>query len=290
MAVMIDKFAGAGEVPLLSEEERQTVLARFAGGQVTVGNFAAIYPQARTLSSIKTDSSGLTWIVHQYLLPEFLFGAVIEQRKVDDDPAIAAWLQTKKRALLIEALRRQEVEQQVDLSEEALRRYYEKHQERFMQDEYVQVLEILVSTREEAEKLAREIRQGGDMEDLAARHTIRKDAQKSRGYFHLHPYERRRFGALLEAARAAEVGALQGPVEISGEQQQTGYSIYKVLAKTSRQPKPFAQVERQVRYWWKQEEEKRLFEELIRRLREEYASQIVLFEDHLVAMHAKSGS
>ena len=289
MALLVEK-GGGGDFSQLSEQESKTVLARFAGGQVTLGDFVAVYPQIRAFSSVETDSSGLTWSVHQYLLPEFLLRAAIERRKFADDQAMSAWLRTKERSLLIEALRRQAVEQQVDLSEEALRGYYEKHQERFMEDEYVQLLEILVDTREEAEELARRIRQGADMEELAVRHSIRKDIQKSRGRFHLHPYDRRRFGALFDAALAAQVGSVQGPMEISGEQRQTGYSVFKILAKMERRPKPFAQAERQIRYWWKQEEEARLFEELVRRLREESADRIILFEENLAAMHTKSSS
>lgn len=287
MAVLVEKASG-DDFPRLSEGEGQTVLARFTGGQVTLGDFVDIYPQIRAMSSVGTDSSGLNWSVHQFLLPEFLINAAIEQWEFANDPAIVAWRRTKERALLIEVLREREVEQQVDVGQEALRAYYESHQARFMEDEYVQVLEILVDTREEAEKLARRIREGADMEDLAARHSIREKARENRGRTHLHPHERRRYGELLQAALAAEVGPLQGPVEITGGERQTGYSVFQVLTRTERKPKVFEKTLRQVGYWWRQEEEQRLFDELMARLREEYAGSVTLFEENLVAMHAES--
>jgi hypothetical protein len=60
------------------------------------------------------------------------------------------------------------------------------------------------------------------------------------------------------------------------------------LTRTERKPKVFEKTLRQVGYWWRQEEEQRLFDELMARLREEYAGSVTLFEENLVAMHAES--
>ena len=99
------------------------------------------------------------------------------------------------------------------------------------------------------------------------------------------------FGELLPAVLAAPVGQLQGPVAITAtEHRQGGFSLFKVLDKTDAAPKPYAEAEKQVRYWWTRQEENRLYGALLDRLREKHAARIAVYRDHLVALHGASQS
>ena len=131
--------------------DAEGILGQYDGGQITLADFLALYPKVRRVASVGTDSSGIDEFVRLYLVPEVLFPVAIERRGLAQEPAIADWLRAKKRAMLIEELRRRDVEEHVDLSEEVLRRYYEANQHRFMEDREVTVQEILVATQEEAE-------------------------------------------------------------------------------------------------------------------------------------------
>ena len=66
------------------------------------------------------------------------------------------------------------------------------------------------------------------MGDLARRHSIRpvQDQYGKDGIFHFHEYEIPHFGGLVEAAFAAPLGDLQGPIKVKD-----GYSIFKVLSR-----------------------------------------------------------
>ena len=264
--------------------DAEGILGRYDGGQITLADFLALYPKVRRVASVGTDSSGIDEFVRLYLVPEVLFPVAIERRGLAREPAISDWLRMKKRAMLIEELRRRDVEEHVDLSEDVLRRYYEANQHRFMEDREVTVQEILVATQEEAEALAARIQAGEDMAALAASHSIRQGNDEGR--FHIHSFERVVFGELLTEALAAEVGVLTGPVAITETpHRQGGFSLFKVLEKTPEKPKPYDEVVKQVRYWWTKGEENRLYKELTDRLREKYAAQISIYEDHLATMY-----
>ena len=264
--------------------DAEGTVGRYDGGQITLADFLALYPKVRRVASVGTDSSGIDEFVRLYLVPEVLFPVAIERRGLAQEPAIADWLRIKKRAMLIEELRRRDVEEHVDLSEDVLRRYYEANLHRFMEDREVTVREILVATQEEAEALASRIRAGEDMATLAASHSIRQGSDEGR--FHIHSFERVVFGELLTEALAAEVGVLTGPVAITATpHRQGGFSLFEVLEKTPEKPKPYDAVVKQVRYWWTKGEENRLYNELIDRLREKHAAQISIHEDHLAAMY-----
>jgi parvulin-like peptidyl-prolyl isomerase len=98
----------------------------------------------------------------------------------------------------------------------------------------------------------------------------------------MHPFEQPIFGALLDEAMEAEVGQLRGPVRVKD-----GYSVFKVVEKVGQKPEPFEKAVSRARYWLKKEEESRLSEELILKLRKDYASQVVVFEDRLKVMDEK---
>jgi len=265
------------------------ILGTYDGGQIRVADFMELYPKVRRVATVGTDSSGIDEFVRHYLVPEVLFPVAIERRELAMEPSVAAWLERKKRAMLIEELRVRDVEERVDLSEETLRKYYRANPKRFKRDQEVGVLEILVASREEAESLKAQIESGADMAALAAEHSIRQGMEGSR--FHLHSFEKVPFGELLPAAMAAEVGVLEGPVEITGTQhRQGGFSLFKVLEKTAAELKPYAEAEKQVRYWWTRQEENRLYGELIDRLRENHAERVSLYLDHLSVLHGTDQS
>jgi peptidyl-prolyl cis-trans isomerase C len=205
---------------------------------------------------------------------------------LEQDSTVAAWMDLRKKTLLIEALREREVEMQIDLGEAALRQYYQAHPERFALSAEMQLVEILAKTEAEAKDLRQSIQRGEDMNLLAERHSLRPGAAKTKGVFHMHPFERQRYRELYDAADKAEIGKLQGPVQTA-----EGYSVFEVLARVPARPQPFEQASTKVKYWLRQEEEKRLFEALLARLREQYRPKIVLFKDRLAKMaNAEAGT
>lgn len=268
-----------GDTLRLDEAEGGTALYHYNGGQLTISDFVTAYKQLPPKRQIPLDSSGVARFVEDHLLAEALMLRTASDEGLEQDSTMAAWVKARKRSLLIEALKDREVGTRLDLGEAALLQYYQDHQERFTLPGEIQMVEILSKTETEAEALRLRIRRGERFEDLARRYSLRAGANRTGGGWRMRTYEQQRHPELYEAADRAEPGSLQGPVK-TGE----GYSVFRVLAKHPARTQPFEQARDRVKYWLRQEEEKRLIEELLARLREQYRPAIVLYNDRLSKM------
>ncbi len=286
--LLVDRMAESdGRGMLLDPQEQEVVLCRFTGGQVTLLDFAETYNAYWFIRSVSFDSSGIAEFIHRDLLPRTLVYQAALQEGLDQDSTIAVWLQNKKKSLLLEALRREDVVERTEVDSTMARQYYDDHPQQFMELEEIQLVEALVATRVEAEQLLQRVRAGESLAKLAARHTLRTDAEEGHGQYHIHnhPSERRVFGALYDSVVAAPVGALTGPVALD-----EGYSIFEVQKRIPPRPTPFAQAASRARWWVQKQQEKVLFDSLFTRLRNQYANRVVVFEEQLGKLDASSAS
>ncbi len=227
---------------------------------------------------LEFSREGMADFIDTHILSARLFYLEALEEGLDEAPAVVAWLHNKKEALLLEALKEREVQARVDTTDASARRYYESNLHKFMEPRATVILEILVPTWAMADSLLREIAGGADMETLAVRHTTRQFAKQQQGRIHLHAYERAIFGPLHdEAMEKAPIGELKGPLTL-----EEGFSIFKVEERIPDRPEPFPQTIRRAKYWLRKAEENKYFEELIVRLRAQYAAQVEVFEEHLV--------
>ncbi len=74
----------------------------------------------------------------------------------------------------------------------------------------------------------------------------------------------------------AKLGKVIGPIEAKG-----GYAVFKVLKREPPRRKSLSEVKNAVTKLLRQREEERLFNELIKNLREKYDPQITIYEDIL---------
>ena len=267
----------------LAEPDQGVVLCRFAGGQLTLKNFADTYQRVGRFRAVRFDSSGIAEFIHRELLPIQLLSKAALKQGIDQDSSVVAWLEAKKKTMLIETLKEREVDQRIDLSDEAVRSYYESHLHLFKKPEQITIQEILCATREEAEEVLKRILNGEEMENLAERYSIRSGVERTKGLIHMHTYGKTNYGVLYDEAMKAEMGELKGPVQL-----EEGYTLFKVVEKIGLKPDPFEKASSRARYWLKKEKEEELIAALLHSLKEKYASKIVLFEDRLKKMDAEA--
>ena len=281
VALLLERAPSSGSDPLnLAKQEQEVVLCRFDGGQFTLKDFVDTYDSVRRFRPARFDSSGIAEFVYKELLPSTLMSRLAEQGVVQDS-AVVAWLDAKKKTMLIAALKERAVDSKIDVRDEAVRSYYESHPALFTKPEQVTLEEILCATREEAEDVLKRIRSGEDMASLAERSTrpdIRPDAR-----IHMHLYSKTNYGALYDEAMKAEVAELKGPVQL-----EEGYSVFRVMEKMGLEPDSFEEASSRARYWVRVAEEKKLINALLLSLKEKYASKIVLFEERLKRMNAEA--
>ena len=275
----------------LSAADQNKVLYHLQDNPITAIDLLEFYVEDGLFQPERLDSAQVASALEDVLLSDALFYLAALEKGLDQDSSLVAWFAVKERSMLIDALKKQAVEERMDLSEAAQRRYFEAHQDRFRLKAEIRLVEILVDTHAEAAALLRRVEAGEDMQQLAIAKSKRWQAAKNKGLLHLHPTDKMRYGALYTAADSASVGQLYGPLKIvKADVGKTQYAIFKVLEKLPPRPQTFEQAARRVHYWLSQQEEKRLFSALFQDLRDKHADKIILFEDRLQTLDADTGS
>ena len=275
-----------------SEAERGTVLYKFAGGTITVGEFVdSAQDNYREFSG--DVLAQVRWFAESVLIPRALAVQAARNAGIDREPEMVAWHQAREEERLLAVIRKQ-VTGDVQVDEDEARRFYAQNPQTFVPQEALTLDEILVATREEAIALRNRIERGEDLRVLAQQHTLRRMAIPDSGRFHLHWYQKEAHEALFEAAQGAAPGDLLGPIAVEvpapggAASADRYYSVFRVVESTlGSGPKPFAEVA--TRAWAMVLRRKRdaAFFQFLGELRHEYEPQVKIHEENLKTLVQK---
>ena len=277
LALIVEKVRGG--TSFATEAERNIVLYRYDGGEITAQDLAEADRalKGNALAQI-SDSSQVVAFAARHVVPNAMLVEAALRAGIDEEAATVEWLDDQAKQFLIRALRARVLRAKVTIAENELRQFYEAHAERYLHPEQIEVQEILVETETEALRLMEQIQKGAPLGDLAKKYSIRSlEDRDEEGRFHFHLFEKDFFGGFVEVAEKAEIGALTGPAKVN-----EGYSIFKVLSR-GRKRETFAEAEWRVRSQLKREKEKKTFNQFIEELRNKYAAKMVIREDNLKA-------
>lgn len=256
-------------------EEQGITLYRHPGGKITAEDFidaarTAKLPLAGFADSAQAVSFANRTVVANAVIVEAALRAGMHKKE-----EVAQALDERREQLLMILLREQLMEDELAVTAEEVRSYYDSHRDDFARPElYLQ--EILVETEEEARSLAEQIRGGASLGELARTHSTRPaEHQDEAGNMHIHDFERARYSRLVRAAQEAPLGELTGPVEVKG-----GYSVFKVVSREEGSQN-FAQVKKRVEATVKWLRKQVIFEQYLAELREKYAAQVTIRENQL---------
>ena len=262
--------------------EAELPLFSYQGGQITVGEYLEVLWEdpGRALSgwgikdSAAVVEAAKTTVMEPAILLEAATRAGISQRLEERN-----WLAQKRREFMVRQVRRNRVLNQVVVSEEEAREFYQAREDLFRKSDEFDLIEVLVDTEEEAITLRTKIEnEGQSLIDLAQQHTIRTGSQEEPGKVHLHGHDRYVKPQLYEAVQQAELGDLTGPVQVKG-----GYSLFQVLHREEGELPPFSRSEKRARARVQRQKEERLFEELVDKLMGKYQDRIAVYGDELEA-------
>ena len=268
----------AGPADPIPPELSDRPLVTFKGGAVSVGDYLkGTHIRALTASwadSIKTRDS-----IEQMAIQTELLMREIRRKKIDLDPSILAKLENAKEKRMAEELRRIEVLEKVEATEEEARQFYDEHPSLYFLPAKVTGIEVLLETKEEAERILKLAREGADLRALAEEFSVRaKDHLGRKGPFRFYPYQKELYGGdLVEKAFEVEVGALTGPVNST----KGGYSVFKVLRKEAARYEPFEEAKPRAMSAVRHQKGEVLFREFMLALKEKYADQITVDEQNL---------
>lgn len=86
---------------------------------------------------------------------------------IENSPEVKDKLEELKKRLVVEAYLKKKVEQQANISDEELKKFYEENKAKFKTGDQVKASHILVKTEKEAKDVLAQLKAGGNFEDLA---------------------------------------------------------------------------------------------------------------------------
>lgn len=175
------------------------------------------------------DKSGLEEYIN-LMAESRLMLCLAKERKIDEDTRIAEEVRDYKHNRLIEKITELEIDQELQLTEDDHRRYYEKHKTDYFQPEKVRLICLTLRSEELAEQIFQRIKAGADMIEIATELSDRGELTVGPGSnpkkpgdtgFFTHASYVERAEAFADAAFALDVGEMVKevfPIEVEGEQ------------------------------------------------------------------------
>lgn len=161
------------------------------------------------------------------ILEDLVVDEVLSQkalaRNYHERPAIRREVNSWRWHFLAELLKR-DIIRTIELAEDELYEYYQTHRDEFVRPVEVNIREILVSTRAEANNILVQLDSGRDFAELARLHSIRRWAAERGGEFGYFPSTL--YGDIGRIAVTLNPGERYGPLRV-----REGYSIFELIEK-----------------------------------------------------------
>ena len=256
--------------------EGRQILLTAPGDQWTVQYFMGVMLSERDQAEINSLDDLRHYVRRLYALKVLLPRRAAELG-LDKAEAVERGVGNTLREALIDRLRQVEVDERIELSQDDLLAYYERHRERYVRSERITILEVLLETRQEAEEVLAEVEAGENLSELAGRHSVRSSRiRRAGGRIQLMRPDK--YGRLGWAAKEAEIGEVVGPIKST-----QGYSVFEVLKKEPGRQHSFEESRIRVAEHLRQARINAGAAALVERLNDKYSEGIQLFETHLQA-------
>lgn len=233
------------------------VLAKINKTEITLANFnerLKEYPSVAHGGSVDIETK--KGFLDNLIVRELLYQEAVKTG-LDKDKETAEILEEMKKRILVEKLFKKELEENIKVSEEELKKYYDEHPEEAKAPVEVKASHILLKTREEAESVLKKLKAGSKFEELAKTLSI-DTGSKVRGgdlgYFHS--------GVMVpefeETALKLQKGEISGIVET-----RFGFHIIKLTDKRAGKAKSFDEAKMELEQNLLKKKKKEKFDSLV---------------------------
>ena len=166
----------------LTEEERSLPVLKYKGGVLKVDDFLQFYNRLPYYQRPPlTDEDNLKNMVFNYLLAQEFLKKEALKKGIDKSKGYKErWNQIKEGAMA-DKFRKEVIWEDLTVDSTEIELYYERNKDKFIAPARAHVLEIMVKTEEEAQKMLKQLRAGADFKKLAQENTIRTYAKKNGG-------------------------------------------------------------------------------------------------------------
>ena len=276
MDLVVSVLQGAVRYADLDETQRQHPVYAFEGLQMDVAEvLEAVRPSGRLWPEASANSVNAKLSEDHF--PTRLMAHDARRKGFDQSEAFVRSQALALGNLMLIKLREQVLAEVPAPTEDVLQAFYEEHKHRFRSAPHAQLEEILLETPDEARQLAAQIEAGAEWAELARAHSRRRNAED--GTLYVSESQAPFLGeAWMNAVMNAELHQLQGPIQTRG-----GHSIFRVI---ERYPEIYygldlARVRNSVERDVRERAEREFFNSYLRDLRQKYAEQIEVHEEHL---------
>ena len=277
-------------IPSVAAQDGQRVLCRFDGGSLELAEYVEMLrttPARRRPAPV--DSADIVHFVRTEALITRILPQIARERGWLEEPQMSRALLQKREELLVDRLRRVEVEEPF-LGGPLLRSYYDDHQDEFRVEAQAVVEGGILSSHQQATAVAARAKVGEDLFEIMADYPLFLGAFRKYDVFTIVPGDTTGArDAMVEAADGMVLGELRGPVAIRFANNRIGFVVLKVLEMRPSHILPFtaSKVQQTVRRKIRAERYREIelaFEQYMETLRQQYAPQIVIYQRVLDAL------
>jgi len=258
------------EVPKPAEAVPPDALAKVGNRYIRVADYEK---QMMKLSPKLAESEhGRKYVVNQYV-ENLLIESEAESRGLTKDPVIVAKIEDYTRSLYRNSLLQSLKQGQKPISDEEAKKYFQEHEEEFIQPDRVRlnVIELGLDREKEINAIFKDLKAGKDFAQLARTHSKHMSAKRGGDIGFV---TRKQYKALTDVAFTMKPGDISKPFKSP-----TGWAILKVTELVKKQDIPLEEGIKRARARLEATETSKSFDTLMRSLREK--NQVVLYEDKI---------
>ncbi len=234
-----EKTAGpTGVRPKFTPEELKMEMFTYKYGTYTIEGFDTLISKMRpfTLPDMSQPEEIKSFIVDKSpVINDLLIGKAKELDMRQSDTFKESFDgELEKR--MVQKFTREVFRDMATPTDEEIKAYFEENKEEFIDPEKVQVVEVQVASKKEAEDILAQVKGGANISDIAEQKTLRTTAKKNGGK--LGYFDQRRYPELFEATKSLKVGDIaDNVVESRGK-----FSVIKLIDRQEQGQKELEQV------------------------------------------------
>lgn len=251
----------------ITQEERNTLLATWNGGQYTLEDLLEEYKDSFSrLRPALIEYVRLAPDVENINLKDFMV-AKAREMGLGQEEDIQKQLDIIKERRMLSVLKQREIDDKIEPTDEDIKNYYEQNKEEFTHPPKIQIWEIFVKDEKLAKKIYNWAKAGRNFEQLAAKYTEDKTYKKKKGFLG-YKVRTQRGSVSREAFKIGE-NAIGGPVRY-----RNGWAVIKTGKKMEKEYMDFKQALPRVQSKLRRERLKARTEEWEKELKERYPATI----------------
>lgn len=242
------------------------ILAKVDGREVRESDLNALMKNLGQNAQYFQGADGRTKLIDELVMHELMYSDAVE-RGLDNDEEFLAVIENMKKSMLQQYSLRK-MFNEITVSDEEIKDYYEKHKDTFITDDMVKASHILVDSEEKAYEILEDITDGMSFEEAASQHSSCPSKQAGGA---LGEFGRGQMVQEFEdVAFSMQKGEISAPVKT-----QFGYHIIKVTDYTPKRNASLEEVYQDIKDSCFMEKQEKVYAEKKAELSNKYGVEVL---------------